>query len=133
MEKAQSRQAKPVVVLYDRHDGHLTQLINESVKTNIYALKLRHNDLQGNITGQGIRGGGGRDNRSWRTGSLHMWLLWSKLSLAPLNSNNVDGTHGGEEMRGIRNLDGEVSKDTRDSKRKDELITCSLILINIED
>ena len=50
-----------------------------------------------------------------------------------INSNSVDGTHNKKEMRGIRNLDGEVSKGTRDSRRKDELITCSRILINIED
>ena len=59
--------------------------------------------------------------------------LWLKLSLILSNSNSVDATHGGEEMRGIRNLDGEVSKGTRDSRRKDELITCSHILINIEE
>ena len=55
-----------------------------------------------------------------------------KLSLIPLNRTGVDGTHGGI-IRGIRNMDGKMAKDPRDSRRKDELITCHRILININD
>ena len=47
-----------------------------------------------------------------------MWPRRSKLSLASSNSNSVDGTHNGEEIRGIRNLNGEVSKDTRIAEGK---------------
>ena len=51
-------------------------------------------------------------------------------SWASLHRTCIDGTHGGEERR-VRNGNGEVSEDTRDSGRKDELITCSCILIDI--
>ena len=45
---------------------------------------------------------------------LHPWLLWSKLGLAPPNGTDADGTHSGE-VRRIRNRDGKVAKDPRDS------------------
>ena len=54
-----------------------------------------------------------------------MWPLWSKLSLTLVNSTSVNGTHDRIEKRGIRNLNGKVSKDMHDSRRKDKLIMCS--------
>jgi len=61
-----------------------------------------------------------------------MWLLWSKLGLALTNRTGVDSTHGGE-VRRIRNRDGKMAKDPRDSRRKDEFITSCHILIDIKD
>ena len=49
-----------------------------------------------------------------------------------MNRTGADGTYGGE-VRRIKNRNGEVSEDTRGSRRKDALITCSRILIHIED
>ena len=45
---------------------------------------------------------------------LHLWVLWSKLGLAPPNGTDANGTHSGE-VRRIRNRDGKVAKDPRDS------------------
>ena len=115
---------------------HLTHLIGEMVKTSIHPLKLCHDGLQShtNYRRRRSRYGrsreGGRKNRSSRIVCLCLWPLQSKLGLALLNKTCNDGTHGGEERR-VRNRNGEVSEDTRDSRRKDELITCSRILIHI--
>ena len=111
---------------------HLTQLISESVKLSIHALKLRHNVLQGHITSQGRRSKGGRNNRSCRTGRLYKWPLWSKLSLTLSNRTSVDDTHGGVVRRN-RNGDGKLVMDLCDSRRKDELITGHCILLDNED
>jgi len=45
---------------------------------------------------------------------LRPWPLWSELGLAQPNRTNADGTHGGE-IRRIRNGDGKMAKDPRDS------------------
>ena len=116
---------------------HLTHLIDERVKARIHALKLRHDGLQGHTSFRRRRSRGGRSRRrrSCRIcmiGCLRPWLLRSKLGLAPPNRTGADGTHNGE-VRRVRNGDGEVAKDPRDSRRKDELIMSRLILINIED
>ena len=63
---------------------------------------------------------------------LRLWPLQSKLSLTPLNKTDVDGTHGGI-VRRIRNRDGKMVKDPRDSRKKNELITGCHILIEIKD
>ena len=47
-------------------------------------------------------------------GCLRPWLLRSKLGLAPPNRTGADGTHNGE-VRRVRNGDGEVLEDPRDS------------------
>ena len=44
----------------------------------------------------------------------------------------ADGTHDGEKRR-EKNRNGEVLKDLRDCRRKDELITGSSVLIHIND
>jgi len=112
---------------------HLTQLISENVKVSIHALKLRHDDLQGHITRcRRRRSKGGRNNKNYRTGRLHTWQLWSKLSLAPSNRTSIDDTHHGEVKR-VRNGDGKVVKDKCDSRRKDELIKGRCILKDIKD
>ena len=72
------------------------------------------------------------NSKSCKTSSLHTWLLWLKLGLTPLNRTNVNGIHGGEVGR-IRNGDGKMAKDSRDSRRKNELITGRYILIDIKD
>ena len=43
-----------------------------------------------------------------------MWLFWLKLGLASLNKSYADGTYNGE-VRRIRNRDGKMVKDPRDS------------------
>ena len=45
---------------------------------------------------------------------LRLWSLQSKLGLAPLNRTCADGAHD-DEVRRIRNRNGEVSKNPRDS------------------
>ena len=101
---------------------HLTQLISESVKASVHALKLRHDGLQGHITSRGRRSRGGRNSRSCRTSRLHTWPFRSKLSLTLSKRTGVNDTDGGV-VRRYRNGDGELAKDPRDSKKKDELIT----------
>ena len=83
---------------------HLTQLISESVKASIHALKLCHDSLDGHTTIQGRRSEGGRNSRSCRISWLYPWPLRSKLGLAPPNKSYVDGTHNGV-IRRIRNKD----------------------------
>ena len=56
--------------------------------------------------------------------------LQLKLGLAPPNRTSADGTYGGEERR-VRNGDMKVCEDMCNSRRKDELITCSRIQIHI--
>ena len=111
---------------------HLTQLIRESVKASIHALKLCHDSLEGHITSRGRRSGGGRNSWNCKTNRLHTWILRSKLGLTLLNRTSIDGTHGGEVGR-IRNGDGKMKKDPHDSQRKYELITGCCILIDIKD
>ena len=55
-----------------------------------------------------------------------------EAGLTPSNRTDVDDTHGGEVGR-IRNGDGKMAKDLRDSWRKDELITSRRILMDIKD
>ena len=109
---------------------HLTQLIRESVKASIHALKLHYDSLKSHITSQGRRIGGGRNNRSCRIGSLYKWPLRSKLGLTSSNRTGINGTHGGK-VRRIRNGDGKMAKDSHDSQRNDELIMGHRILIDI--
>ena len=116
---------------------HLTCLIDERVKASIHALKLHYDGLQCHTSCRRSRSRGGRSQgrRNYRicmTGRLRPWLLRSKLGLAPPNRTSADGTHG-SEVRRVRNRDGEVVKDSRDSWRKDKLITGRRILIHIED
>ena len=110
--------------------GHLTQLITESVKVSIYALKLGHDSLKGHSTTQRRRSGGGRNGEGWRIRRLHPWPLWLKLSLAPSNRSCADGTHDIIERR-IRNRNREMVKDPHNSRRKNELIIGHHIPIDI--
>ena len=61
-----------------------------------------------------------------------MWVVQLKLAFAPSHRLGVDGTYGGE-IRRIRNRNGKMAKDPRESQRKDELITGRRILIDIKD
>ena len=111
---------------------HLTQLITESVKVSIHALKLPHDGLKSHITTRGRRSGGGRNSRSCRINRLRPWLLRKKLGLAPPNRSCTDSTYNGEVGR-IRNRDRKMAKNSHDSRRKNELIMGRRILININD
>jgi len=117
---------------------YLTHLISEIVKMSIHPLKLRHNGLKSHTSYRGRRSRGGRcrrrrwNSRSCRIICLHSWPFRSKLGLAPPNKIIADGTHNGEKRR-ERNKNGEVLKDLRDNRRKDELIKGSGILIHIYD
>ena len=94
--------AKPAMRAYPSYSGvHLTYLINEIVKTSIHPLKLCHDGLQGHTTSRGGKRNWGRrrNSRSCRIYSLHLWLLRSKLDLAPPNGTGADGTHNGEKRR----------------------------------
>ena len=99
---------------------------------SIHALKLCHDSLEGHITGQGRRSRGGRNNKSCRTSSLHMWPLRSKLGLESLNRTSIYDTNDGV-IRRSRNGDRNMVKDPHDSWRKDELITSRYNLIDIKD
>ena len=119
---------------YDTIDTgvHPTQPIRESVKASIHALKLHRDSLKGHTTSWGKRSSHGRNSRSCRTSSLHMWPLQSKLGLAPPNRTGIYGTHGSVVWRAM-NGDGKMANDPRDTWRKNELITGCRILIDIKD
>ena len=110
----------------------LTQIITESVKVSIHVLKLHHDGLESHTTTRRRRSGGRRNGGGWRISRLRPWLFRSKLGLAPLNRHGVDGTHDSEVGR-IRNRDGKMAKDPRDSQRKKELIMDRRITIDIYD
>ena len=93
---------------------HLTQLIRESVKVSIHALKLHHDNSEGHTTSRGRRSRGRRNSRRCRTGSIHTWPLRSKLGLTSPNKSGIYGTHGGVKRRS-RNGDRKMVKDLRDS------------------
>jgi len=111
---------------------HLTQLITKSVKASIHALKLHHDGLKSHTTIRGRRSGGGRNSKSCKISRFRPRPLRSKLGLTLPHRSCADGTHNGV-IRRIRNRDGKMAKDSRDSRRKDELITGCRILININD
>ena len=112
---------------------HLTHLIREKVKASIHVLKLCHDSLQGHTTNcRGRRSWGRRNSKSCRINHLRSWQLQSNLGLTPLTRIDINGTHG-DEIRRVKNGDGEVAKDPCDSWRKDELITGRHILIHIKD
>ena len=114
---------------------HLTYLITELVKTttkvSLHPLKLLHNGLEGHTTSnRGRRSRKGWNSRSCRIGHLHLWLFRSKLSLTSLDRTSTDSTHDGEERK-ERKGNVKVLKDPHNSRRKDELIMSSGILIHI--
>ena len=69
---------------------------------------------------------------SHRIGRFYSWPLQLKLSLTPSDRVDVDGTHDGEERR-ERNRNVKVCEDMHDSRREDELITCSSVSIDAYD
>ena len=115
---------------------HLTHLINEIVKTttkvSLHPLKLLYDGLEGHTTNHGGRRSRRRgwNSRSCKIGCLYLWLLWSKLSLTLPDKTSADGTYDVEKRR-QRNQNVKVLKDSRDSRKKDKLITSSGILIHI--
>ena len=114
---------------------HLTHLIYEIVKTttkvSLHLLKLCQDGLEGYTTNcAGRRSRRRWNSRSYKISCLHSWLLRSKLGLAPPVRTSADGTHDGEERR-ERNGNGEMLKDSHDSRRKDELIMGNNIQIHI--
>ena len=111
---------------------HLTQLITESVKVSIHALKLRHDGLKNHTTSRRRRSGGGKNGEGWRIRLLRSWPLQSKLGLTSPNRSCTDGTYNGEVGR-IRNRDRKMAKNSHDSRRKYELITSCCMLININN
>ena len=72
---------------------HLTQLITESVKASIHALKLCHDGLEIHTTRVRRRSVGGWSGRGWRSRRLGPWLLRSKLGLALSNGRAANGTY----------------------------------------
>ena len=110
--------------------GHLTQLVTESVKASINALKLCHDRLESHTTTRRRKSGGGRNGRGWRIHCLHPRLLQSKLGLASPNRSCANGTHDSIERR-IKKRDGKMVKDLCDSRRKNELIMGRRIPIDI--
>ena len=111
---------------------HLTQLITESVKASIHALKLHHDGLKSHSTTQQRRSRGGRNSKSCRISRLRPWSLQSKLGLTPPNRSYTNGTYN-SEVRRIRNRDIKMAKTPHDSRRKNELITGRCILIDINE
>ena len=110
--------------------GHLTQLVTESVKASINALKLCHDRLKSHTTTRRRKREGGRNGRGWRIRCLRQQLLRSKLGLASPNRSCANGTHDSIERR-IKKRDGKMSKDPRDSRRKNKLIMGRRIPIDI--
>ena len=63
-------------------------------------------------------------------GRLYLQLLCSKLCCTPPNRLLTNGTHD-TEVRRRRDSDVQMCKDTHDSQRKDEFITCSRVAMAI--
>ena len=109
-----------------------------TTKVNMHPLKLLHDGLEVHTTSRGGRmSERGRSQKGWsckshRIGCLYSWLLRLKLSLTSLDRTSTDGTHDGEKRR-ERNRNGEVLNDPRVSRRKNELIMGSSVLIHIYD
>ena len=66
----------------------------------------------------------------WKSHRLGLWPFQSKLGLAPSNRHCTDGTHNDEVSR-LEIGDRGVANDSRDSRRKNKLITSCCILIDI--
>ena len=109
---------------------HLTQLIAKSVKASIHAHKLCHDGLKCDSTFRRRRYRGGWSGRSRRSYRLRLGLPRAKLCKTPLNSSSVNGTHKRKVGR-HRIGDRKVVNESRDSGRKDELITSQCVLIDI--
>ena len=109
---------------------HLTQLITESVKASIHALKLHHNRIKSHTTHRRRGSGGGRSRRSGRSCYLCLGRLRSELCLVSLNGSSVNGTYH-EKMRRNGKGNGKMAKNLRDSRRKNKLITGRCILVDI--
>ena len=108
---------------------HLTQLISESVKASIHALKLCHDVLKSHTA---RRRSGSKCGWSWRSGRS-CWLRPPrlKLCLAPFNGSGIYSTHNKEVVR-----QGEENRKMaypHDSIREDELIMGRRIPIHIYD
>ena len=92
---------------------HLTQLITESIKASIHALKLRHDGLKSHTTIWGRRSRGGRNSRNCTISCLRPWLLRSKLGLTPPNRSCTNGTYNGE----VGELGIGIKKNGKESTR----------------
>ena len=125
-----SPQGKPVTCNTTDTSVHLTQLITESVKASIHALKLHHDHLEGHTTRERRRCGGRKNGRGWRSCSLGPWPLRSKLGLAPSNRCAANGTHD-KELSRLRIGDRRMANDPCDSRRENKFITGRHILIDI--
>ena len=115
---------------------HLTHLIKKMVKMttkiSTHVLKLLHDAREIDIYPRGWRRG------RWGKGSrgrgcirhLHMRPFCNKLCCTPPDRLLNYSTHDIQERR-KRNSNVQVCEDARDSQMKDELITCSSVLIAI--
>ena len=109
---------------------HLTQLITESVKASIHALKLCHDRIKSHSTRKRRRSGYGWRRRSRRSCHLSLCLPRTKLGITLSNGSNVNGTHHKEVIR-RRIGDGKGKNDSRDDWWKNELIVGHRIPIDI--
>ena len=115
-------------------------MVQTTTKISTHVLKLLYDISKGDSglrwgrRGKGGRGSRGRGCRiSWGCiRRLHPWLLCSKLHCTLQNRLLANGTHD-IEMRKVRDGDVHMGEDTRDSQRKDELITFSHVMIAVND
>jgi len=116
----------------------ISEIVNTTTKVSLHPLKLLHDGLDGHTTNRRRRRSRRRRSRrrwshwSCKISCFYSWLLWLKLSLTSLDRTSTDGTHDGEKRR-ERNRNGEVLNDPRVSRRKNELIMGSSVLIHIYD
>ena len=109
---------------------HLTQIISKSVKASIHAHKLCHDGLKCHSTHWRRMSRGGRSSRNWRSCHLRLGLPRAKLCKTLLYGSGVNGTHIWEVGR-LRIREWKMAKESRDSGRKNELITSRRVLIDI--
>ena len=107
-------------------------MVKTTTKISTHVLKLIHDVNERDICPR--RGRNGRWSRGSRGRGcihcLHMRPLRSYLCYTPPNRLLANSTHDIENRRG-RNGDMHMYEDVCDCWRKDELITCSYVFINL--
>ena len=111
-------------------------MVKTTTKINTHELKLIHDGNKKDLCSRRIRrrrsrwGRGSRSRGSIHWSKLHIRLLGSQMCITLPNRFLADGTPGIERSR-ERKGDMHVWEDACDSWKKDELITCSNVLIDI--
>ena len=109
---------------------HLIQLSRKCIKVSIHAPKLHHDCIQSHTYRRSRGSGGGWSWRSGRSYHLRLGLPQAKLCKTLLYCSSVNGTHK-QKVRRLRIDNGKMAKESRDSGRKNKLITSLCVPIDI--